>query len=599
MKFLEYCEYLEKFEGMNSRNEMVELLAVLLRELEVEEISPAIYMLQGKVAPLYKSIEFNFSSKSLIKAFQRQVGEQIDVAAIFAEVGDIGSIVEQVFGRTGKKESLDLGEVFTFLKKLALVEGKDSQKYKADMVIEMQAKMSLMEYKYFSRIVVGKLRLGLSDKTILEGISWSVGKDKSHKAAIEHAFGVNADLGYIATKVLSGGMDAIEGITIELGIPIASKLVEREKDSSTLFERLGQCIIQPKYDGLRLQIHFRKEGFSQDNDVSSPQGVMFESSGNIKVVMFSRNMSSMGFMFPDVAEVISKLDVDSIVIDTEVIGFDPQTNDLLPFQQTIQRKRKTGIEKISQQIPVRIYSFDILELNGESLLSKPLTQRLDILNKIVANHPSLHDRLVAADSPLIESAEELERVFMGYVNQGLEGIIAKQVESVYAPGTRNYDWIKLKAKSQKELVDSVDAVVLGYYKGRGARAKFGIGALLIGTLDRDGDKFVSLSKLGTGIKDEEWIKIRERLEQIRVQELPSDVVIPKHLLPDVLVSPEVVVTVEADEITKSSLHGDGNLEGSFSLRFPRLIDFDRDKDASQVTDTKQLGKLFELQYLSS
>lgn len=593
MLFSKYCQYLESFENMNSRNAMVEELAQLLKELKSTEINGAIYMLQGMIAPLYVPMEFNFSTKMLIRTFIEMSEESLDVNGIYAEVGDIGILVEKIFAER-ESGNLEVFQVFEKLKEIALISGKDSQKKKAHAIKQIRQMFNNLEYKYFTRIVVGKLRLGLSDKTILEGISWAVAGDKSLKTQIESAFGAKADLGLIATAIIGDGVEAIEHIDVEAGVPVAAKLVEREKRSEDIFERLGECVIQPKLDGLRLQIHFRKDGF-RDTEFSSEQKELIGIDKQNNVRMFSRNMSAMGFMFPDVEDVIKQLNVDSVIIDSEVIGFDEQTGDLLPFQQTIQRKRKTGVVEAAQNIPVKIYSFDILELNGESLTKRPLLERLEILDHLVKDHSNLAKRLVMVESPVVKSAEELENKFMEYVNRGLEGIIAKEVTSVYAPGTRNYDWIKLKAKSQKELVDSVDAVVLGYYNGRGARAKFGIGALLLGTYDPSQDKYLSLTKLGTGVKDEQWVQIKQKLDQLKVSKVANNVIIPQQLVPDAIVAPDLVVTVEADEITKSVLHSDTD-ESTFSLRFPRLIEFDRDKSPNQITSIEELQKMFDLQY---
>ena len=173
-------------------------------------------------------------------------------------------------------------------------------------------------------------------------------------------------------------------------------------------------------------------------------------------------------------------------------------------------------------------------------------------------------------------------------------MIAKDLGTLYEPGTRNYDWIKLKVKAQKELADTVDAVILGYYSGRGVRAKFGIGALLIGCYDNKNDKYLSLAKLGTGIKDSDWPVFKKALDEISVDTLSENVEIDKQVMPDVLVRPEIVVVVEADEVTVSKVHGYVGKDG-LSLRFPRLKQFAReDKDPDQITTVEELEQLAKL-----
>ncbi len=578
MNFIELTNYFEKLEKLSARNEMVVVTAELLRGLDRADVACTIYMMQGRVAPLYVALEFGLSSKMLLRGIALSSGVDVEaVEKVYKATGDIGLTAEQL--HTGKSQGLGISDVSEQLIAIAKISGKDSQTHKLEGFKQLAEQLSAQELKFVARIIVGKMRFGLSSKTYVESLSWALAGDKSLKASIERAYGISADLGVLGQRLLEDGAQVLDNLSVIPGVPIASKLVQREKNSTSLFERLGPCYIQPKYDGLRAQIHYSKSGFLDDPSQT--------------VRVFSRNMEDMTFMLPDVAANVAALGVDSLVLDSEAIGFDPVTGELTAFQTTMMRKRKSDIEEYAKAIPLRVFAFDLLFIDGKDLSQQKLEQRIEQLAKLLQGQEK--HNIVKAETVLVSTAEELEAKFRAHVAEGLEGLIAKAPGTIYEPGTRNYDWIKLKAASDSSLADTVDAVVLGYYAGRGDRARFGIGAFLIGTYDPKAEKYLSLTKVGTGITDELWRQIKPRLDQVKVDTLPTNVLIDKALLPDVLVRPEVVVVVEADEISKSKVHGSGQEAEGFSLRFPRLKVFDRsDKSALQITTLQELQTLYEL-----
>jgi DNA ligase-1 len=383
-------------------------------------------------------------------------------------------------------------------------------------------------------------------------------------------------------------------VKIQAGIPVASMSCEREKTFEKILERMGTAIIQPKYDGLRCQIHYSKDGFKDEIKLPKKQEEFF-SKKNSNVRLFSRNLESLTDMFPDIAKSLEKFKVKSAILDTEVIGINEKTGEFLPFQETIQRKRKYDVKEVSKSVPVKFFTFDLLYLNGKDLSQLKLGERINKLKSSVEN--AQQDRIKLTPSDSVNKLEPFQKLFDKYVEDGLEGIIAKDTDSTYQPGKRGYDWIKLKKSSQGHLADNIDTVVLGYYKGRGARAKFGIGAILVGVLNKKNNKFESIAKVGTGIKDDDWKVIKNKLEDLMIECCPENVSVVKNLEPDIWVKPEVVMVVDADEVTTSPSHMAGFKDGrGYSLRFPRLKEFDRkDKGAEDVTTVREIEKLYKMQ----
>jgi len=604
MKFSELAAYLNRFEALSSRNDMVVLLGELFNKLggsakkDGQEISRAVYLMSGRVAPQFIAIEFGFSLKLILRSLSELTGTGLEeLTTAYKKVGDIGEFTFQlVLSNKGKGNDIDT--VFEQLKVIAETSGKNSQTIKQKLFLDLIAAATPEEAKYLVRILVGNMRMGLSTKTMLDGLSWALSGGKSLRPVIEHAYGVSVDFGLIAQVALTKGTGSLKKMHVIPGIPVATKLVEREKTAAAIIERMGSCYIQPKFDGLRVQIHYQKNGFPDSGNVKKSELSLldggFGETPNNKVRIFSRNMEDLTGMLPDVAAAIAGSGVESVVLDGEAIGFDIESGNFLPFQETIKRKRKYNITEMTHSHPLEVNVFDVLELNGQDLLHEPFEKRFGIVKELLAKAKIPMLKFTKTD--LVTTPEELEQLFQGYVKHGLEGIIAKVPDSTYDPGTRNFDWIKLKASASSELVDTIDAVVLGYYRGEGQRTKFGIGALLIGLYDDEQDAYISLAKVGTGIKDKDWPVIISTLEPLRVDKLPAHVVVNKNLIPDVIVKPQIVVVVEADSISLSKIHGEqaGGVLG-MSLRFPRLKVFNRDKAPQDATTIKELQRLYHLQ----
>jgi DNA ligase-1 len=189
----------------------------------------------------------------------------------------------------------------------------------------------------------------------------------------------------------------------------------------------------------------------------------------------------------------------------------------------------------------------------------------------------------------VDDADRLELLFDDALGRGLEGLVVKRVDSPYQAGARNFNWVKLKKHSRGALEDTIDCVMLGYFLGRGKRAELGVGALLVGVYDQEADEFLTVTKIGTGLGDEQWREVGERAAPFRSEQRPARV--RSTITPSVWVEPKIVVEVLADEITKSPNHTAG-----YALRFPRVIRFrDADKRPEDATSLKELVELYQQQ----
>lgn len=584
--FSHIVKIFEQIENTSSRLEMEQLVIKLLDSITPEEASIVSYILTERISPMFVSTEFNMSLKSVIKAIQL-VYPKSNINKIYSEVGDIGKVIEEIgTPQNGTEESIV--EIYGQLWRIARYSGTGSVSTKINELKKLLEKISSVEQKYISRLITGKMRLGCTERTILSALKK---KYPDHEIELEYALGACSDIGYLVQVIKQNGIEAIKKIDVQLGIPVGSQLVERATESAEIIKRYKKVYIQPKYDGLRCQIHIfnnknknRKNEpiwshYISDNDNSL---LLQPEKNNLKTVkLFSRNLEEITHMFPDLVANLMQSNINNTIFDSEIVGIDKEGN-FLNFQDTIKRKRKHDITDTQSRIPIKCFIFDCMYYE-KSIIKTSTTQRLKQVDNLIKNN----NLYVKAPTNLVEISEEIDELFIQYVGKGLEGIIAKNPTSNYQPGLRNFEWIKLKKSTNKQFADTLDVVVLGYYLGTGRRTQFGLGTLLTGILkSRDSNEIVTIAKVGTGISDQQLKSIKQQLDKNIVDTVPNYVDIPKELTPDVIVEPSIVCVVEADEISKSDIHTSG-----LSLRFPRLIEFGRiDKGVGDITTLTEISK---------
>lgn len=248
---------------------------------------------------------------------------------------------------------------------------------------------------------------------------------------------------------------------------------------------------------------------------------------------------------------------------------------------------------MAEKLPLKAFVFDIMYLNGKSLIDEPLEKRVKYLKEEIKGD----EVLIPEEGEFTNSSEKIQLMFDDAITKGLEGLIVKKPDSKYEAGARNFNWVKLKRHSAGELHDTIDCVILGYIFGRGKRAEFGAGSLLVGIYDKEKDEFVTISKIGTGLSDAEWKEIHKRADKISVDHKPARV--SSDIVPTKWIKPEIVIEVLADEITKSPTHTAGRTdsEPGFALRFPRLVRFrGEDKKPEDATTVKEIAEMYKAQY---
>lgn len=605
MKFSEVVEFFQTIEDVSSRNGMSLLTAQFLKKCNLKEAQILSYIMLGRVAPLFVNAEFNYSEKSLINLLWLYTKE--NVMDKRREIGDIGDTVMQVWSKYSENDSsYTLEGIYEILWSVVNAKGVGSVQEKSNIILNCLQKLSALESKYFVRIICGTLRLGLNARSLLDVYSIYLVGDKSIRDILEHAYGVCTDIGYIAGIVVGeNALEKLSTIDVTPGTPVLSRLVERVGSFEEVFDRTqGPVILQPKFDGLRCQIHKWNKTNSKLELPTVWSGYILEgkksaslfednNSSDVQVKLFTRNLEDVTEMFPEIVESATNIPLDSFVLDSEVLGWNYSKNTFLSYQETMQRRRKYKVSTKQESIPVKAFVFDILFSEGKSLIKKDTEWRVNLLQKKIVN---TGNGISLAESKEATDIDSIKTYFKECVDNGLEGIIVKNTHGGYRPGVRNYEWIKIKRSIEKELVDTVDMVVVGYYYGSGRRSDLGVGAILCGILNKKGDTIDAICKVGTGIGDELLKEMKDKFEEIKIRNIPSNVRCPEYLIPDEWLEPKYVVTVDADEITRNISRSDAerSIGNGLSLRFPRLVEFGRDKLVEDISTVEELEEMYKM-----
>lgn len=566
MLFREVSLTFSQLESLASRNAMTELLSTWLSQVDDTEIAMAVNLSLGQLAPPYERIEFNLAEKMVVRALSEAFEQnQAAVWNAFKTSGDLGEVAFTLKQKQSKiEEDVTLTEVYDQLKALATDSGIGSQERKVTSLAQLLVQVDALGAKYIARMVAGRLRLGFSDMTVLDALSVMLGGNKSSRKELELAYQVFPNVGEIARLTKRFGVSEItQKVQVTLGVPVVPALAQRLKTAREMIEKMGTVMVEPKYDGTRVQIHVQCKP-------------------DFWVRSYTRNLDESTAMFPELNQIGKQLKVTSVILDTEAVGVHPQTGKLLPFQMTITRKRKHGVAQAAHDVPLVFFTYDILYLDGKPLVHLPLHQRREILETIVqpGNVLQLDPTLVTNDP------EQVKAFHLKQLSLGFEGAMVKKIDSAYQPGRRDWSWVKFKEveEAQGKLSDTIDAVVMGFYVGKGKRTKFGIGAFLVGVRDESQPGMVkTIAKIGTGLTDEQWRELKRRLESEVSINRPASYEVAGNLEPDVWVDPSVVVEIAADEITISPMHSAG-----VALRFPRLITFRDDKSLEQATSLTEV-----------
>jgi DNA ligase-1 len=574
------AEAYEKIEATTKRLEMTDILVDLLKCTSRDVIDKVVYLTQGKVYPDFVGLEIGVAEKLAIKVLARASGRnESEIEEDLKKSGDIGETAQTFIARkrqaTFFQQPLTVEKVHETLDKMARASGSGTVDLKTALLAGLLSNATPREAKYIMRTVTGNLRLGIADMTVLDALAIAYGGGKEARELTERAYNISSDLGRVARVVAEEGLEGIGRFEVSVGEPIRPMLAERLSSPEEILEKLGgKCAAEYKYDGERIQAH--KEGD--------------------KVVLFSRRLEDISGQYPDVVGLLREhVRGKRAVLEGEVVAVDLDTGEMRPFQELMHRRRKYEIEKTMGEYPVSLFMFDALYVNGKDLTLKSYPVRRLALEKTV----KASDRVKITEALETGNAKELEKFFLEAIEYGCEGLVCKSIsgDSIYQAGARGWFWIKYKRDYKSEMTDTVDLAVVGAFHGRGKRAgKYG--ALLLATYNRENDTFETVTRCGTGFKDEDLAKLPKMMQ--------AHVIFHRHprvqsmLEADVWFEPVVVLEILGAEVTLSPIHTcatDSVRKGTgLAIRFPRFTgNYRLDKAAEDATTSSEIVEMYRNQ----
>ena len=570
----------DRIESTTKRLEMTNLLVEFLSKTPKSLVGRVSYLTQGKLYPDFSGMKLGVAEKNIINAIaQASYLSKAEVNNLWKKIGDLGLASEEAFGKSKIQkgrllplEPLTVEEVYSTLSKISKTGGKGSVQNRINTLSHLLGKATPREAKYIVRTATGKLRLGIGDMTLLDALAIAYGKGKSSRAAVERAYNVSSDLGLVAETIAEKGMEGIEKFAIIVGKPVRPMLCERLSSAKEILEKMGgRAAAECKYDGLRIQAHISSQS----------------------IELFSRRLEKLTDQFPDVVEGLKEsLKTTDAVVEGECVAVNPNTGEFQPFQViTHRRGRKYKIEATAEEIPVSLFLFDILYLNGETLLDTPYQNRRGALIKVVDET----EHVKITRPTIVKDPKSLDEFMEEAVEAGCEGAVVKSIEdnSVYQAGARGFLWIKYKREYRSEMADTVDLAVVGAFAGRGRRAGT-YGALLMAAYDAKTDLFKTICKLGTGFSDRDLANIPKILDEFKLTHPHARV--DSKIRADFWFVPTKIMEVRGAELTLSPSHTCGwgiiRKDSGLAVRFPRFTGRWRDDKAPE--DATTVGELVEM-----
>ena len=569
MEFLIIAEIFERMENTTKRIELTNILVELFKKIPKKIIPNAVYLLQGIIRPNFEGVELGIAEKLAIRDISKSAGLPIKkIEDDYREGGDLGLTASNILKiktqTTFTAEKITVERVYETLFKIAKLEGKGSQDLKMKHISSLLNDATPLEAKFVLKILLGTLRLGIAENTVMDALAIAFTGKKENREQIENAYNVSSDLGKVSLIIATDGIDEIKKFKISLFSPIRPMLADRVQSEKDVIKKMPeQFVAEYKLDGERVQIHKQSD----------------------KIVLFSRRLENITQYYPDIVERVGKtLNVNEGVFEAEIVPINENTGEFLPFQELMHRRRKYKLDKAVSQYPITVNFFDVLYYDKKDCLNLEYSERRKILEQIV--HEDNFSKLVPM--LFVKNENEVEDFLENSINAGCEGLMLKDPSAPYRAGMRGSNWLKLKREYRNELGDSLDLIVIGAYFGRGRRTGL-YGTLLLATYNPENDNLPSICKVGTGFTDESLDQLYQILSnKVTLKKNPR---IVSEMEADIWFEPELVLEIVASEITLSPIHKTGldliRKSSGFALRFPKFTGKIRYEKAAEDASTDE------------
>ncbi|KAH8720396.1 DNA ligase 1 [Beauveria bassiana] len=636
------CTTFSLIEMTTKRLIIMEHCALFLRQvmrLTPDDLLPTVLLMINKLAPDYAGIELGIGESLIMKAIGESTGRSLQVIkADQKDIGDLGLVAlksRSTQPTMFKPKPLTVRGVHQGLMGIATVSGNGAQGRKVDGIKKLLSasdahntgkvditkdKGGASEAKYIIRFLEGKLRLGLAEKTVLVSLAQAVvcheadqrGKVPSTsdmekgESILKTVYSELPSYDVIIPAMLSHGiLNLRDHCKLQPGVPLKPMLAKPTKAITEVLDRFeGQTFTcEYKYDGERAQIHYVAEDAPQELSQAAPGANKAAAKGVASI--FSRNSEDLSKKYPDILAKLHswvKDDTKSFVLDCETVAWDMVEKTVLPFQQLMTRKKK-DVKVEDVKVKVCVFAFDLLYLNGQPVVEKPLRERRELLRQAFA---PVEGEFALATSMDGQELDDIQVFLDESVKASCEGLMVKMLdgtESGYEPSKRSRNWLKIKKDYLSGVGDSLDLVVLGAYYGRGKRTSV-YGAFLLACYNPNSDTYETVCNIGTGFSEQVLEELHASLSALvidRPKPFYAHSAGNQHQ-PDVWFEPQHVWEVKTADLTLSPRYKAGCKEGvdpaggkGISLRFPRFIKVRDDKKPDEATSSRQVAEMYRKQ----
>jgi len=547
--FLSFADLCHRVEEVSSTLEKIDLVAAFLSGLDEVDLAISSNFVMGTVFPPGSDLVMGVGPSILYEALARACGcPNTQIQEMLRATGDAGLVASKIvekrrpqnFAAFTDREELSISGVYRRFLAAAKAAGKRSQDVKVKNLQFLFSQASALEALYIARLAIEDMRIGVGEG----GVRNALAKAFSRTAeAVERGYNLTNDMGLVAVSAKNG---TLSELSVMLNHPIKMMLAQLGEGIPEALKEMNAAAIEWKYDGARVQIH--KDGE--------------------KVRIFSRRLENVTASLPDIVRAAAqKIHAKSAILDGEAVAIGEDRRPMA-FQEILKRfRRKYNVEKLAAEIPLRLFLFDLIYLDGKSVIDLPLSERRALLVEIA--DPSL-----VAKQALSDEEEVAERIYKEALDAGHEGIMLKNPSSAYTPGKRGKNWLKIKP-----VMETLDLAVIGARWGEGRRASF-LGSYRLGCVDPETGRLLDVGWVATGLTDEALADLTGVFKDLIVVEKGMEMEL----------KPAVIFEVAYEEIQKSP-----NYSSGFALRFPRLVRVRDDKSLEEADTLERVVSLYNMQ----
>lgn len=553
MDYSVLADVYEKLESTPAKLVKRDILAELLLKTPSELLPKITLLVCGRVFPQWSQQEIGVANKMMIRAIAKATGfKKKGIIEKFKKTGDLGLSAEECVKKRKQvallRKKLNVNKVFENIQKLSTITGIGSQGRKLNLIAELLVFAKPKEARYIVRTVLEELRIGVAEGIVRDAIAKAFNVDAS---LVENAWNLLPDYGEIAKVAKEKRNKGLKRVKLEIGKPIKVMLGEKADSIKEVIEEFGKVAAEYKYDGMRAMIQ------KKDNNIW----------------IYTRRLEDVTKQFPDIVNLCKKgLKSKECIVEGEVLGINPKNGMPLPFQVLSQRiHRKYDIGKMASEIPIQVYLFDIVYLDGKMLFDKPFKERRKILERIVKVIPK---KFALAKQLITDDLKKADKFYKEALRARQEGLILKVLDSPYVFGRHVGTMYKIKP-----IMETLDLAIIGAEWGTGKRARW-LSSYVLACRDPDTGKFLPCGMMGTGLTEDQFKMMTDKLKELVVEE--------KGRL--VKIKPKIVVEVAYQEIQKSP-----NYDSGYALRFPRLIRLREEKGAEETDTIERVLELFKTQ----